>query len=241
MYEHLIVVFTRQDELKEHNMTMYQYVSKNQPDLETVLNKCQRRFIGFDNEGSVISKDKDARSLIHMIETVVSEKGFIDTEIFREIEEQWMFTPESDMEEMMDDLQIEQCSANEETQRKDPTEQKRSYFGNKFEEIRQQFEMATQKETEMERKELPKDESTKQNTIQPKPRTNIKELADIQMERNKQLQHVGQMKGENGRENIRQDFVAENGAGQIWERIRHVAKRVWEKLIFKSIDESFNV
>lgn len=281
-FEHLIVVFTRQDDLNSENMTIHQYVSKTQPYLDKVLDKCQRRFVGFNNKGTDKAKGKAVQSLIDMIDGVVKEKGYIENEIFLEIEKQCMPTPGSNMEDMMGDLEIEQTPSNiktipadvendgsednEEEKLKDDSKQPKT-IGNRagFKLLAkwQSIEKATHEEVQQEPREtLSKSkrhstvnvledgpeqtntenrpvETTAQNTMQTPTSNNlVKELGSVQMKSNKYLQHqqILQTKGEEGREQVRRDFEAHDGAGKIWKIIRRIANRTWKRQTFESID-----
>ncbi|XP_060077872.1 GTPase IMAP family member 9-like [Ylistrum balloti] len=115
MCEHLIVVFTKKDQLMSHNLTIAQYVSSKQPYLDSVIARCDRRFLGFNNEGTLISRDQDVRKLFKMIDQIANERGNISNDIFREIEEHCTPTPGDNMEELItyiDKLQVDGHPAN---------------------------------------------------------------------------------------------------------------------------------
>jgi len=75
IFNHLIVLFTRRDDLDKMNSTMDEYVNGGNLMLQNFLRKCRNRYIAFDNLSSPESIAKDVERLFDLIEIILQENG----------------------------------------------------------------------------------------------------------------------------------------------------------------------
>lgn len=71
MFNHMIVVFTRGDDLKRTGTTLQECV-EDTPELKDILEKCGHRCLAFDNTQSDEFREKDAMNLIKEVEKIIS-------------------------------------------------------------------------------------------------------------------------------------------------------------------------
>lgn len=78
MYKFSIILFTREDELQEKESTIMDFIEKSPPELKNLIQKCDQRFIAFNNK----LKDKtQAEKLLNMISVNIKQnKGRYYTE-----------------------------------------------------------------------------------------------------------------------------------------------------------------
>lgn len=70
IFDYLIVVFTRKDELKRRNITIENYLEKIPPELESVLQRCKHRYFAIDNLAE--DKEKDVENLLEIINQMLA-------------------------------------------------------------------------------------------------------------------------------------------------------------------------
>jgi len=76
MYSHLIVLFTRKDDLEKDGKTIDDYVRTVPQELANILQKCKNRYVSFDNTAiNQSEKDQDVKRLLEMIEKVLQENN----------------------------------------------------------------------------------------------------------------------------------------------------------------------
>ncbi|XP_033728779.1 GTPase IMAP family member 9-like isoform X2 [Pecten maximus] len=75
MYKFLIVVFTRLDDLEHDQQSLPKYVEGSPEALKKLLNKCDNRYIGFNNRASPDIREKQAKALIEMINKCNADNG----------------------------------------------------------------------------------------------------------------------------------------------------------------------
>ncbi|XP_033728637.1 immune-associated nucleotide-binding protein 9-like isoform X2 [Pecten maximus] len=75
MYKYLIVVFTRLDDLEHDQQSLAKYIEGSPEALKKLLNKCDNRYIGFNNRASPDIREKQAKALIKMINKCNADNG----------------------------------------------------------------------------------------------------------------------------------------------------------------------
>lgn len=86
--KHMIVIFTKKDELDSRNKSLEEILSTAPKHLWDILYECGHRYMAWNNNGSDEEKEYLVRRLHEMIETMLQEnKGnFFQSEIFNETE-----------------------------------------------------------------------------------------------------------------------------------------------------------
>lgn len=81
MYKYCIILFTREDELQEKESTIMDFIEKSPPELKNLIQKCDQRFIAFNNKLKDKTKDQQAEKLLNMISINIKQnKGRYYTE-----------------------------------------------------------------------------------------------------------------------------------------------------------------
>ncbi|XP_069138957.1 uncharacterized protein [Argopecten irradians] len=75
MYDRLIVLFTRKDDLDRMETTLEAYVEEATEPLREILKKCSNRYIAFDNTQPPDKLEKDAMELIDTINGITAGNG----------------------------------------------------------------------------------------------------------------------------------------------------------------------
>ncbi|CAC5378847.1 GTPase IMAP family member 4,GTPase IMAP family member 7 [Mytilus coruscus] len=88
VFRHMIVVFTRKDELSKSNLSIEQYVETSQNDLKTILGKCENRFIAFFNDAVGQSKFEQVDGFFEIVESMRIKNGgaCYTNELYKEAE-----------------------------------------------------------------------------------------------------------------------------------------------------------
>ncbi|XP_052081000.1 reticulocyte-binding protein homolog 2a-like isoform X2 [Mytilus californianus] len=88
VFRHMIVLFTKKDELIRHNQSIDQYVETVPNELKTILSQCRNRFIAFYNDPFGHSKTEQVDDFFEMIEAMCSENGgyCYTNELYKEAE-----------------------------------------------------------------------------------------------------------------------------------------------------------
>ncbi|XP_052080610.1 uncharacterized protein LOC127718585 [Mytilus californianus] len=88
VFRHMIVIFTRKDELSKYNRSIDQYVETSQNDLKTILGKCENRFIAFNNDAVGQSKLEQVDGFFEMVESMRIKNGgaCYTNELYKEAE-----------------------------------------------------------------------------------------------------------------------------------------------------------
>ena len=75
--KHVIMLFTRCDDFRNSGQTLHDYVASLQDDelLKTMLDKCEKRFIGFNNNAIDLEREQQVTQLLMMIEQMVKGNG----------------------------------------------------------------------------------------------------------------------------------------------------------------------
>lgn len=85
---YMIVMFTRKDDLDDHDQSLDKFVSSSLPQLRDLVRQCNGRCIGFNNRGSKVEKENQVKQLFKMIDRMVSNNGgnYYTNEMFEEAE-----------------------------------------------------------------------------------------------------------------------------------------------------------
>lgn len=75
MYDRLIVLFTRKDDLDRMETTLEGYVEEATEPLRKILKKCSHRYLAFDNTQPADKLEKDAMELINIINSITVANG----------------------------------------------------------------------------------------------------------------------------------------------------------------------
>ncbi|XP_071121143.1 GTPase IMAP family member 4-like [Mytilus edulis] len=75
MYNYLMVVFTRADDLKDDNLDIREYVKHCPQSLQAILKLCDHRYIPFNNKLSGYSQEQQVKNLIGCVDEVVGKHG----------------------------------------------------------------------------------------------------------------------------------------------------------------------
>lgn len=63
MYKYSIILFTREDELHEKESTIMDFIEKSPPELKNLIQKCDQRFIAFNNKLKDKTQDPQTEKL----------------------------------------------------------------------------------------------------------------------------------------------------------------------------------
>ncbi|CAC5399457.1 GTPase IMAP family member 4 [Mytilus coruscus] len=86
--DHMIVLFTRKDDLSKSNQTIGQYVKTVPKELKTILSQCGNRFIAFNNDAVGQSKTEQVDDFYEMVESMCNDNGgsCYTNELYKEAE-----------------------------------------------------------------------------------------------------------------------------------------------------------
>lgn len=89
IFNYLIILFTRKDDLDEDGKTLSDHIQSSPPQLQMLIEKCGGRVIAFDNRLSREEQDVQTRTLLDIImENVAKNKGNCYTnEMYKESEQ----------------------------------------------------------------------------------------------------------------------------------------------------------
>lgn len=89
VYKHLIILFTRKDELDDYEITLEDYIQGSPEDLKTFIAKCNNRVIAFNNKAASHEKEKQVKDLLKLIDDMVCQnKGeFFTNDMYHAAEE----------------------------------------------------------------------------------------------------------------------------------------------------------
>lgn len=74
-FRHVIVVFTRKDDLDRENKTIREYLEEAEDNLKNLIKKCSNRYIAFNNMDERPSREKQVEDLLEMIKDMVSQNN----------------------------------------------------------------------------------------------------------------------------------------------------------------------
>ncbi|XP_069118885.1 GTPase IMAP family member 7-like [Argopecten irradians] len=75
VYNHMIVVFTRKDDLLKQDLTIHSCVKDGTVPLKNVLGKCGQRYLAFDNSQSPEKQEVDVKDLIDLVCDITDKNG----------------------------------------------------------------------------------------------------------------------------------------------------------------------
>lgn len=86
--DHMIVLFTRKDDLSKSNQTIGQYVKTVPSNLKTILSQCGNRFIAFNNDAVGQSNTDQVDDFYKMVESMCNDNGgsCYTNELYKEAE-----------------------------------------------------------------------------------------------------------------------------------------------------------
>lgn len=89
VFRYFIVVFTKKDELDYENITLAEHLDTTHKDLKTILQKCNNRYIAFNNRSKGPSSDEQVNDLLKMIDNMRYEnhEEFYSDQMYLEVEE----------------------------------------------------------------------------------------------------------------------------------------------------------
>ena len=89
VYKHLIILFTRKDDLDDYEITLEDYIQGSPKDLKTFIAKCNNRVIAFNNKAASLEKEKHVKDLLKLIDDMVCQnKGeFFTNDMYHAAEE----------------------------------------------------------------------------------------------------------------------------------------------------------
>ncbi|KAJ8312432.1 hypothetical protein KUTeg_009805 [Tegillarca granosa] len=88
MYNYLLVVFTRADDLENENTTIESYVKEGPPELKAIVELCNNRYIAFNNRLRGIDQEHQVKRLISIIDDIVrkNESSCFTNDMYMETE-----------------------------------------------------------------------------------------------------------------------------------------------------------
>ncbi|XP_069138942.1 GTPase IMAP family member 7-like [Argopecten irradians] len=91
MFKHMLVLFTRRDDLDRQNSTLQSCLQGAGPGLKEILRKCNQRCLAFDNSQAIDSYESDAGNFIQMVCEIISGNGgkYYSNEMFIEAEKHY--------------------------------------------------------------------------------------------------------------------------------------------------------
>lgn len=75
MYNYVIILFTRKEDLDEENKTIFDHIKTCPPELQMLIRKCGERVIAFNNRLKGTDQSTQAKQLLDMILTNVERNG----------------------------------------------------------------------------------------------------------------------------------------------------------------------
>ncbi|XP_060065571.1 GTPase IMAP family member 7-like [Ylistrum balloti] len=91
MFNHMIVLFTRRDDLDRQNIKIQNCVQQATPKLKEILQKCDQRYLAFDNTQTPAMRERDAGQLIELVNDITKRNGgnSYSNEMYAEAEKQY--------------------------------------------------------------------------------------------------------------------------------------------------------
>lgn len=88
VYRYFIIVFTGKDQLDLEKKTLEQYLETVPEELKTIIRKCGKRFIAFNNRAKGSDRKRQTKSLLKMIDDNISENDekYYTNEMYLEAE-----------------------------------------------------------------------------------------------------------------------------------------------------------
>lgn len=88
MYKYLFVVFTRADDLENEHTEIESYVKTGPPELKDILQRCNNRYIAFNNRLRGVDQEQQVKRLISLIDDVLQRNGgsCFTNEMYKEAE-----------------------------------------------------------------------------------------------------------------------------------------------------------
>lgn len=89
VYRYFIIVFAGKDKLDQEGITLEQYLEKVPEELKTIIRKCGKRCIAFNNLAKGSDRKRQTKSLLKMIDDNISENDekYYTNEMYLEAEE----------------------------------------------------------------------------------------------------------------------------------------------------------
>ena len=89
-YKYFIVLFTRKDELDDHDMTLHDHIKKCPPRQQNFVQKCGGRTIAFNNKLKGKDQNEQVQELLNMVLQNVQAKGgqWYTNEMYQKAEEE---------------------------------------------------------------------------------------------------------------------------------------------------------
>lgn len=188
MYNYLMVVFTRADDLENENVAIDAYIRGGPQPLKAILHLCNNRYVPFNNRLTGTEQEHQVKGLISLIDDVVNRNGgcCYTNEMYEEAEKTLLRREQ----EMKQKLQEEERKKIENMRRLLQEE-----FDKKFEEAKQAQDKLTREIREYEKER--KREEDKANEMKNQISELKNELQDCKreeqnrnMEREKQLENI---------------------------------------------------
>ena len=85
--QHLIILFTRKDDLIFEGMTIFGYVNEVPEKIKDALTACNRRYVAFDNDCTGRESEVQVRKLLDMIDNIlILNRGHYTNQVFEQVE-----------------------------------------------------------------------------------------------------------------------------------------------------------
>lgn len=112
VFRYFIIVFTRKDELDYDGKTLEQHLSTAHTDLRLILQKCNNRYIAFNNREKGPAKEEQVKTLLNMIDELRKEnrEEHYTNEFYLEAEE-FLKHKEKEMEDKIERERMEEARA----------------------------------------------------------------------------------------------------------------------------------
>ncbi|XP_067685191.1 GTPase IMAP family member 9-like [Haliotis asinina] len=88
MLKHLVVLFTRKDDLIADRKSIEDFIHSSPGPLRQLLSSCNNRYIAFNNRASEVEKDLEVQNFLSLVERTVRENGntYYTNEMYEEAE-----------------------------------------------------------------------------------------------------------------------------------------------------------
>lgn len=93
---HMIILFTRKDDLVFEGMTIFGYVNEVPEQIKNALTACNRRYVAFDNHCTGRESEVQVRKLLDVIDNIlILNRGHFTNKVFVQTENQLKIRSES--------------------------------------------------------------------------------------------------------------------------------------------------
>ncbi|XP_046559391.1 GTPase IMAP family member 9-like [Haliotis rubra] len=120
MLKHLLVLFTRKDDLIADGKSIEDFIHASPEPLTELLNSCNNRYIAFNNRGSEAEKDRDVQNFLSLVDRTVRENGntYYTNEMYEEAERAMKRREEQLKKEHQEDMDRERRQIEDECREK---------------------------------------------------------------------------------------------------------------------------